>query len=201
MLRDLGPTFNHARRVRVSYLSIGAVEALIRNPYVAWLDFPDPVVRALYRLTHGNPFFTQIICHELVDRACEARAIQVSSRDVELVSRDLVALQLSVEQMAHLYEVGGRRDALELVVLHLASKDADLSSTPAVALETLCSSIRASEGEVKQAVGRLVEREVLRNVPEKPGFVEVVMPLFAAWFRQACPLTDEAWARVAVGAP
>jgi hypothetical protein len=193
MLRELGPTFNHAKRVRVSYLPIEAVRQLVRNPYVTWLDFPDTVIKAIYELTFGNPFFVQIICHELVDRACVERAIQVSTRDVEAVGRDLIALRLTVEQMAHLYEVSGRQDHLEMAALQLLCRGEDLRNGLAMKVDDLKAGLRETEGAVSQAVSRLTEREVIRNVPERPGYVQVVMPLFAAWFRQDSPLQDAAW--------
>ncbi len=193
LLRELGPTFNNALRIRVSYLDEESVKKLIRNKYVPWLDFPDPVVAAIVHLTHGNPFFTQHVCKELYDGACDLHALQVARHEVEEVGRRLVSGQLTTEQMAHLYQVEGDHGGLEPALLFLLSREATLFESPVVHSDSLVSQVRSDAASVRQSLTTLIEREVVRNVPERPSHVQIVMPLFAAWFKENCPLTSGAW--------
>ena len=192
-VRELGPTFNNARRIRVSYLDDDSVRKLIRNKYVEWLDIPDPVVDAVAQMTHGNPFFTQLICTDLYDVACDQRSLQLSTRDVEEVARQLVSDRLTTEQMAHLYLQEGAGKRIAPALLYLLSQGATLSETPAQHANELAARVRAEPGAVRHALNALLEREVLQHVPEQPGHVRVVMPLFAAWFVRHCPLQTDAW--------
>lgn len=192
-LRDLGSTYNNARRIRVSYLDRKAVGTLIRNKYVSWLDFPEPVIDSIAQMTHGNPYFTQMICSEVYEMACDQCSLQISTLDVDKVCSKLISELLGTEQMAHLFQFDGHGKLFGPALIHLLSRDASQNETPAIHTDDLWSRMRADSGSVRQALNILIEREIVESVPERPSHVRIVMPLFAAWFRDACPLNTETW--------
>jgi hypothetical protein len=201
-LRELGSTYNNARRIRVSFLDDESVNKLIRNKYVEWLDFPDPVVELIATLTHANPYFTQMVCGELYDVACDQHSLQISTLDVENVGRTLVSDRLDVEQMAHLYQFDGPGKVIGPALLHLLSREATLFDSLVLNADELVRQLKADTGSIRQALNTLREREVVQSVPERPSHVRIAMPLFAAWFREHCPLNSDAWKLLPeVGAP
>jgi hypothetical protein len=94
--------------------------------------------------------------------------------------------------MGHLYQAQTGHRGLEPALLFLLSREATLFEGPVRHSESLTGQVRADVASVRQALTTLIEREVVRNVPERPSHVQIVMPLFAAWFKENCPLTPEA---------
>jgi AAA+ ATPase superfamily predicted ATPase len=67
---------------KISYLTKADTERLIRNPVQGLVDYDAAAVSMIYRLTSGQPFYTQVICQNLVDHLNELRRRTVGSKDV-----------------------------------------------------------------------------------------------------------------------
>ena len=67
---------------KISYLTKADTERLIRNPVQGLVDYDAAAVSAIYRLTSGQPFYTQVICQNLVDHLNELRRRTVGPKDV-----------------------------------------------------------------------------------------------------------------------
>lgn len=164
----------------------------MRNEHRAWLEFSDAAVQKIYAVTHGNPFFAQLLCNRIYDDACELRYVQVSDRDVD-AALTRVLETLGTESVSHLYTVNAKANSVELATLFLlADHDAKLAREP-LTLASLLGRMSAKEDEVREALQRLVEREVVTRSAETGGF-SVQMPLFAKWFQLHSPVDAAGWA-------
>ena len=67
---------------KISYLTKADTERLIRNPVQGLVDYDAAAVSTIYRLTSGQPFYTQVICQNLVDHLNELRRRSVGPKDV-----------------------------------------------------------------------------------------------------------------------
>jgi AAA+ ATPase superfamily predicted ATPase len=67
---------------KISYLTRADTERLIRNPVQGLVDYDAAAVSTIYRLTSGQPFYTQVICQNLVDHLNELRRRTVGPKDV-----------------------------------------------------------------------------------------------------------------------
>ena len=67
---------------KISYLTKADTERLIRNPVQGLVDYDAAAVSTIYRLTSGQPFYTQVICQNLVDHLNELRRRTVGPKDV-----------------------------------------------------------------------------------------------------------------------
>jgi AAA+ ATPase superfamily predicted ATPase len=67
---------------KISYLTKADTERLIRNPVQGLVDYDAAAVSTIYRLTSGQPFYTQVICQNLVDHLNEHRRRMVGPKDV-----------------------------------------------------------------------------------------------------------------------
>ncbi len=76
----------NSQTLRVSYLAEADCRELIQKPVK---DFPDiyrpAAVEAVYRLSGGQPYFTQLLCHELVEHLNRQKRKSVETDDVEAV--------------------------------------------------------------------------------------------------------------------
>jgi len=195
-LRELGPSFNNAKRERATYLPEEDNAALVRNENVR-LEFTDGAVSRVFACTQGNPFFTQMLCHDLYGFACGLHSLDVVRGDVDSVAQALVSERLTPESASHLYLHNGEQNPVEGALLLAASQDLlDSLDQEWHEMADLREKVVADASEIDVAVSRLCEREVLTRNPRSPTQVRIVMPLFSAWYRRACPLTTAAWERV-----
>ncbi len=67
----------------ISFLQRGDAEDLIRKPLEGRVQFSRNTVTELIRLSHGHPFYTQLLCQNLVDAVNEAGTSVVDSRCVK----------------------------------------------------------------------------------------------------------------------
>jgi Cdc6-like AAA superfamily ATPase len=113
--------FNTALRRRVSYLVTEEAERLIREPVADVLWYDDLAVEKILRVTAGQPYFIQYICHEIVNLARHDRKNFVTLRDVDR------ALQTTVEEttgiIRHAYMSLGTNERLLLAALSRITDD------------------------------------------------------------------------------
>jgi len=93
MLKDTRSIlFNTALRRKVSFLERPEAEQLIREPVAGVLWYDDLAVEKILRVTAGQPYFIQYICHEIVNLARRDAKNFVTIRDVDR------ALQTTVQE-------------------------------------------------------------------------------------------------------
>nr|MBC8234693.1 hypothetical protein [bacterium] len=75
---------------RISFLSERDALRLITEPVREQVVYPRGIPKSIVRLTAGQPFYTQVICQNLVDRLNESRRNRVRKGEVEVVVQELV---------------------------------------------------------------------------------------------------------------
>ncbi len=75
---------------KISYLSENDTRRLITEPLKEWISWPEDVSASIYRLTGGQPFYTQVICQNLVDLLMEDERTDPRAGDLERIVRDIV---------------------------------------------------------------------------------------------------------------
>ncbi len=76
----------NSQTLRVSYLNKEDTLALIQEPVKDFPDiYPAEVAQALAKLSGGQPYFTQLLCHELVEQLNRKKAKRVEMEDLETV--------------------------------------------------------------------------------------------------------------------
>lgn len=69
MREDWHPLFGSVTAIPVSFLSAGAAQQLITQPSPDFdIDYDADAIAEIVRLTHGQPYLVQLICHGLVSR-------------------------------------------------------------------------------------------------------------------------------------
>ena len=70
---------------KISYLTPGDTERLITEPIAGRVQFEPASITMIVRLTSGQPFYTQVICQNLIDLLNEARRHIVTPADVSTI--------------------------------------------------------------------------------------------------------------------
>lgn len=75
---------------KISYLSRNDTARLITEPLKDHITYPLNIIHSIYRLTGGQPFYTQVVCQNIVDLLIEEERTDPTREDLKLISRDIV---------------------------------------------------------------------------------------------------------------
>ena len=70
---------------KVSFLSERDTMRLITAPLQNYVTYDEDVLAAIYRLTAGQPFYTQVVCQNIVDHLNETQTNHVDIEDLEII--------------------------------------------------------------------------------------------------------------------
>jgi hypothetical protein len=168
---------------KISYLSYNDTVRLITEPLKGYLTFEKPVIDTIYRLTGGQPFYTQVVCQNLVDLAVEKEKNDVSGEELDAVVKDIVNNPLP--QM--IYSWSNLSIHLRLVLSALGSILTDSSlyeGTQGICDYVTKNSIRLPFK--KEQINILLEDAYSREFIEKndEGKYRFRMDLFRRWIKK-----------------
>ena len=154
--------FNTALRRKVSFLEQSEAERLIREPVADVLWYDDLAVEKILRVTAGQPYFIQYICHEIVNLARRDAKNFVTLRDVDRAL--LTTVQETTGIIRHSYQSLTRDQQLALAALARITDD----GRPFVSLEDIVETLR--QDDVTMLVHDL--HEIMRGLTERDFIVE-----------------------------
>ncbi|MBN1411542.1 MAG: PEGA domain-containing protein [Spirochaetales bacterium] len=102
---------------KISTLSFNDTARLIKEPLKDFIEYPDEVISRIFRLTGGQPFYTQVVCQNIVDILVEEERNDVKNKDLDHVAGDIVANPLP--QMIYFWD--SLSDEVKLVLSCLGS--------------------------------------------------------------------------------
>lgn len=154
--------FNIALYRKIGYLDEKAATRLICEPVKPNLIYDDLALDKILRITTGHPYFLQLVCYTLVKRANLQHSGYVTISDVNAAVDEM--LRLGEVHFAFLWQRSTFTErALLTAVAHLM--DRDVPFHPADVMQYLEKyDIHFTPAEITAALGRLVERDILREV-------------------------------------
>lgn len=103
---------------KISFLSKQDTVNLIQEPVHGQLTYGEKVVDQIIKLTAGSPFYTQVICQNLVDFANEKRTNYISKDNLETVITEL--LDNPLPQMVYFWDYLPNEEKLTLSLMGTA---------------------------------------------------------------------------------
>ncbi|HEX9924791.1 MAG TPA: AAA family ATPase [Anaerolineae bacterium] len=88
--RESSQLFNLAVYRKISFLDHDYAEDLINKPIAEYYAYTRPAIERIIDLTSGQPYYTQLVCHNLFTRWSRDRRDQLDVPDVEAVLPDVV---------------------------------------------------------------------------------------------------------------
>ena len=156
--------FNIALYQRIGYLDEEAATRLVLEPVAPDLIYDDLALDKVLRVTAGHPYFLQLVCYTLVKRANDQRSGYVTISDVNATLDEM--LSLGEVHFAYLWQRSSHTErALLTAVSHLM--DRHTTFHPEDLMQYLAPyDFKLEPAEVTAALNRLVERDIMREVPE-----------------------------------
>ena len=110
-----GALFAKALYRNVSYLTKEDTMRLVTEPVKGKLEFSKSVLKKVYRLTAGQPFYTQVVCQNMVDYANEHQLTAIDDKAYDLVVADI--LENPLPQMIYFWNSLSNNKKLILALL------------------------------------------------------------------------------------
>ncbi len=194
--------FNIALYRQMGFLDDESAIRLITEPVAPELIYDDLALNKILRVTAGHPYFLQLVCYTLVNRANQEKTGYITINNVNDGLDEM--LRLGEAHFAYLW----RRSSLEEKVLLTAIAhlmDRELPFRPEEILDLLREyGIKLSPAEGLQALNSLVEREILTEiVGEATTLYELKIGLVGLWIagnKSLSKLFEEGAAREPISA-
>jgi hypothetical protein len=168
-----GDQLNRFSPLRVDYFRReehwGDFQELVRSPVEGQIEFSESAIEALYRWSAGNPFFTNVICKEVMQRCCDRRDAFVSELEIEECA-SLACRKAGANSFQHFWEdgvldTGGNTEDVSIrrrrVLLALAATLRDGSSRSRENLAMQRDLIATTPSALENELKRFVERGIL----------------------------------------
>ncbi len=168
---------------KISYLSEKDTKRLITEPLKDWITWPAEVAASIYRLTGGQPFYTQVVCQNMVDLLIEERRVDPAPADLERIVRDIVDNPLP--QMIYSWNSLGEWD--QIILSSLASQLAGPEEWSGSAeIAAFIRSNRIVLPFARERINVLLEEAYHAEFLEKSeeAFYRFRMDLFRGWIRR-----------------
>ena len=177
--------FKQAVFQKLSYLRRDEAMELITQPAADILDYQPASVDAIFDLTAGHPYLTQLVCHVLFNRLQRDGVSTVSSADVECVIEE--ALEVGTGALDWFWEGLPRSERIVLAAIaQITSRDRP--ATEEQILQVLHEyRIRLLGTELTNAPQRLVDWEIIEPVGHD-GF-RCTVELARRWIVKEHPLS------------
>lgn len=193
LINTQGEKLNKFASLRVDYFSRDTEWSdfmdLVRRPVQGEIDFSDRAVAALFDYSAGNPYFTKLICQEVIGMMVERRDNHVTDGEVREAVDRLVP-KLSVTSFSHFWEDGilqegpvreeisRRRRKVLLALARIVRRGRELTS------ELMVEEARGAGLDAAQAVAELNGFVRRRLLTEGDGKIEFTVPLFKKWISE-----------------
>jgi ligand-binding sensor domain-containing protein len=169
---------------KVGFLSENDTVRLITEPVMGRVVYGRGVVERIYRLTAGQPFYTQVICQNLVDYLNEHRQNWVTLGDLNRVIEEIVDNPLP--QMIYTWD--GLSDDEKLVISLLAAElpGSDRYCTAAELRASVRSNnypVNLSENTIRLTLEEMFRRELLDK--NANGGFRFKLDLLRLWVHRA----------------
>jgi len=172
--------FNLCQYKKITFLDRDSAEALITQPVAEHYRYTLEAVERILEVTHGQPYYTQLVCNRLFARWARQGSAEVTVSDVEVVLGD--AAEQGMASLQYTWEEAS--DAAKIVLAALADLMAD-GNQPVNRHDLQASIVEQDISLSRRAAGRalreLVAREVLR--PTDSGTMFTV-DLLRLWVQQ-----------------
>jgi ligand-binding sensor domain-containing protein len=169
---------------KVGFLSDKDTVRLITEPVAKRVVYGRGVTDVIYRLTAGQPFYTQVICQNMVDYMNEHKQNWVSLSDLKHVIADIIDNPLP--QMIYTWEALSDDEKLALSLLAEMLPDGTAYST-AYELRTSVKAneypVNLSENTIRLTLEEMYRRELL-DKDAMDGF-RFKLDLFRLWIRRS----------------
>jgi hypothetical protein len=173
--------FNIASYKRITFLDADEVHRLVTEPVAPYgMEYDPLAIERIRQVTAGHPYFTQVVCHEMV-----AYHNEVERNYMTVTCVDHVLERIIERGEAHFkYIWAGATPDEQRVMLALADflPGAEATATPAQLMEELtCKGFELSEDALTRALALLQAKDILARSGPQSSLYRFKIDLIRRW--------------------
>ena len=179
--------FIHHSYSKINFLSREETERLVREPVAGQLAWDGLAVEQVYKMTHGQPYLTQLICRAIVNRLNEFRKRNHAVIDDVDAAVEKVITQGADHFSTHIWKEASPK---ERMAMSAAADDITRGQLDFIGLNAFIERIRtAAPGFTRkdcvEALDQLVSKDVIHRKDTRYSFP---VNLFRKWLAARHPL-------------
>ena len=182
--------FNIAAYKRISFLTQDEIARLVTEPVAPFgLEYDPLAVERIYQVTAGHPYFTQLICHEMVVHHNETRRSYLTTTDIDAVLGRII--EQGEAHFKYIWAESGTRRRLALLALAELLETAD-----AVTLDDVAELLRKrgrplDDRALPQALDDLEARDIVMRSGPRSSLYRFRVDLVRRWIYAARPAYEK----------
>lgn len=181
--------FNTALYLKINYLSREDTERLVREPVKGQLDWDGLAVEQVCKMTHGQPYLTQLVCRTVVNRLNEQKRRNHALIDDVDSAVEKIITQGDDHFSAYIWK---EASLAERVVLSAAADEITKKQLDHVGLNALHDRIRTAAPKFTrkacvETLSQLAARDIIGQTETRYAFP---VNLFRKWVFARHPLTQ-----------
>ena len=166
----------------VSFLSERDTLRLITEPVPDYVSYEDDALDAIRRLTAGQPFYTQVVCQNIVDHLNDEEKNHLDKQDLKVIADEI--MENPLPQMIYFWNSLPNNKKLVLSLLAELLKDEN-TSVEAKQIEKRCKKrelgINASVQAINTTLESLFHSQFVNKTDDGYSFK---MDLFRGWIKR-----------------
>ncbi|MCP4107313.1 MAG: AAA family ATPase [Desulfobacteraceae bacterium] len=180
--------FNTAiKYYKVSFFNPNDTEKLIREPVKDQLTYDDLAVEKIIKMTNGQPFLTQLMCHTIVDDLNENKKRNYITTDDVDEAVEKIIIHEQDHFSSHIWQ---ESNTLERLILSTAAEEMEHKQQNNVGLDVIYDKIGTvtttfSKKECMETLAKLVSKDILT---EKNLCYSFPVNMFRKWVFVRHPL-------------
>jgi hypothetical protein len=178
--------FNIALYKKITFLSQEEVSHLVCNPVAAYgLEYDPLAVNRIYQVTSGHPFFTQVLCHELVTYHNETQRSYLTANCVEEAINRIV--ERGEAHFKYIWAESNMEQRLTLLALAELLETQDTGTIEDI-MRVLTKRGRPLDGSaVNEALTRLEARDIVSRSGPRSNLYHFSVDLVRRWIYATRP--------------
>ena len=172
--------FNIAIYKRVSFLSEAETKELITEPVKNYNMVFDPLaLEKIYRLTHGHPYFTQLLCHALVNLHNSEKKNYIT---VQEVNRELNRiLERGQMHFDFIWDRSARIEQLVLTALSRVLDDEETATVSSLVNKIAEYNLSVSPKDISKTLDLLANKDIVAKILNHTTKYEFKVDLIRIW--------------------
>ena len=168
-----------ATYIKIGFLEPDEARALIQEPAKGLVHYDPEAIETILDLTAGQPYYTQLICHELFDHAQNTRQPAITAADVEAIRPGVV--EMATAQLHYVWDETPSLGQQVLLALAEIEGQGKHAATPGqIGRLLLHHGIMAHNAEIDRELKALYKRNILHGLRQYNFSID----LFRHWLLQ-----------------
>jgi hypothetical protein len=179
--------FNMAQPKEVSFLSRDDAVALITEPVRDFVRYDKKAVDSIWRLTAGQPFFTQVICLQIIEELNLKQKNRVTLEEVEESCHDIV--ENAPYHFAYIWsELTAEEKIMVSLLAEALTAEMAYASVDDIASRLSNYDLRYSRADISKTLARLREEHIIeKKLSTQADAYRFRMDLTRAWIQAEHP--------------